>query len=70
LGLPGTAAAQIALLWGGILLAAFVIGIPMLIAVGVWLLIDAFRIPTLVEADANAKRTRIANEVSLTTRGE
>lgn len=62
--------AQLALLWGGLLLSAVLIGIPMVIAYFVWWVIDAFLINGLVEKDAAEKRARIRNEVSLTTRSE
>jgi len=70
LGAVGTAVAQIALLWGGLLLSAVLIGIPMLMAFGIWWVIDAFLIGGLVEQDATVKRARIINEVALTTRPE
>ncbi len=70
LGQPGTAAAQLGLLWGGVLLSAVFIGIPMVVAFFIWLLIDVFLIGGLVEADTTSKRTRIMNEVSLTTRAD
>lgn len=70
LGTTGAAVGQLVLFWGGILLSTLVIGIPMLIAFGIWWLIDAFLIGGLVEADANNKRSRIMNEVSLSTRAE
>jgi len=70
LGRPGTAAAQIALFWGGLLLSAVLIGIPMLIAFGVWWLVDGFLIGGMIEKDASDKRARIMTEVSLTTRAE
>lgn len=70
LGTPGLAAAQIALLWGGLILSAVFIGIPMVIAFAIWWCADAFMINGLIEKDAQNKRMRIINEVSLTTRSE
>jgi len=70
LGLPGTAAAQVALFWVGLLLSAVLIGVPLLIAFGVWWVIDAFLMSGLVEKDAATKRARIMNEVALTTRSD
>ena len=70
LGTPGVGAAQIALFWGGLLLSAVLVGIPMLIAFAIWWIIDAFLIGGLIEKDAAQKRARIINEVSLTTRAE
>ena len=66
LGSPGVGAAQVALIWGGLIASAVVIGIPFLIAGLVWVLVDAF----LIEKDAATKRARIINEVALTTRPE
>ncbi len=70
LGLAGTAAAQLALFWGGLMLSWAIIGIPMLIAFSIWWLIDAFLIGGMIESDASTKRSRIMNEVSITTRAE
>ncbi|MBS0562937.1 MAG: TM2 domain-containing protein [Proteobacteria bacterium] len=70
LGKPGVAAAQIAVIWGGLLLSVIYIGIPLLIAGAIWLIVDVFLIGGLVESDAATKRARITNEVSLTTRPE
>ena len=68
LGKTGSAVAQIVLFWGGCLLAGVIIGIPMLIAFGIWWIVDGFLIVGLVEQDAQEKRKRIVNEVALTTR--
>ncbi|MCF6306066.1 MAG: TM2 domain-containing protein [Rhodobacteraceae bacterium] len=68
LGYSGIAAAQLALIWGGVLLSAVVIGIPLLIAGFIWVFIDVFLIGGLIESDTNQKRARIANEVSLMTK--
>jgi TM2 domain-containing membrane protein YozV len=70
LGSPGTAAAQIALIWVGLLLSGIFIGIPLLIAGVGWWIVDLFLIGGLVQADTDGKRARIVNEVSLTTRAE
>ncbi len=70
LGSVGVGVAQLALLWGGLLLSAVVVGIPLVIAYFVWWVVDAFLIGGLVEKDAAEKRARIGNEVSLTTRSE
>jgi TM2 domain-containing membrane protein YozV len=70
LGSPGIAAAQIALFWGGLLLSAVLIGIPLLIVFGIWWIVDAFLINGLVAKDAAEKRARLMNEVALTTRAE
>jgi TM2 domain-containing membrane protein YozV len=70
LGSSGVGAAQVALIWGGLIASAVVIGIPFLIAGLVWVLVDAFLIGGLIEKDAATKRARIINEVALTTRPE
>ncbi|BBU55748.1 MULTISPECIES: TM2 domain-containing protein [Mameliella] len=70
LGRVGTAITQLILLWGGILLAYFIIGIPMLLAFVIWWIVDAFRIGPIIAQDAAAKRARIASEVALTTRAD
>ena len=55
LGLTGSAIALLVLWVGGWLLTPLLIGIPMLIAGGIWLFVDLFLIPGLVRA-ANAGR--------------
>ena len=45
-------------------IGAFIsIGAFFLIALAVWLLVDAFLIPGMIKADAQAKRLTIANEI-------
>lgn len=68
LGKTGSAVAQIILFWGGWLLAAFLIGIPMLLAFGIWWIVDGFLIVGLIAQDAQEKRKRIMTEVALTTK--
>jgi TM2 domain-containing membrane protein YozV len=70
LGTTTAAILQLILCWGGILLTAALIGIPMLIAFGIWWIVDAFLIGGMIQRDAETRRSRIANEVGLTTRGE
>lgn len=70
LGSPGIGATQLALIWGGLLLSAVVIGIPFLIVGLIWVIVDVFLIGGMVERDASTKRARIVNEVALTTRPE
>ncbi|MBD3679210.1 MAG: TM2 domain-containing protein [Rhodobacteraceae bacterium] len=67
LGQTGTAVAQLVLFWGGMLLAGLLIGIPMLIAFTIWWIVDAFLIGGLVRQHTDQSRSRIVNEVSLTT---
>ena len=48
----------------GIVTSAIFIGFFIVIAVGIWALIDAFLIPGIVARDQNEKRARIMSEVS------
>lgn len=65
LGKTGSAIAQLILVIGGVLLSAVIIGLPMLVVGGIWLLVDAFLILGLVSADQAVKRGRITAEVGL-----
>ncbi|MEJ1991097.1 MAG: TM2 domain-containing protein [Maritimibacter sp.] len=67
LGTTGAAIGQLILFWGGWVLSVVLVGIPMLIAWGIWWVVDGFRIGKLIEQDAAAKRSTITNEVALTT---
>ena len=67
LGKTASAMLMVFLFWGGLILSIVYIGFFMLIAFGVWILVDAFLIPGMIEQDANSKRARISNEVALTT---
>ncbi|MFH8248865.1 DUF2510 domain-containing protein [Microbacterium sp. B2969] len=55
LGLTASAIVFNILFWCGILLSPFVIGIPLVIACGIWWLVDLFLIPSLVRS-INATR--------------
>lgn len=68
LGTTGAAVGQLVLFWGGLFLSWALIGIPMLIAFGIWWIVDGFRMSSLIDHDSQQKRLRIVNEVSLTTR--
>ncbi|NOX74207.1 MAG: TM2 domain-containing protein [Alphaproteobacteria bacterium] len=70
LGRTGSAIAQLVLIWGGIFLLAVVVGIPMLVVAGIWLLVDVFLIGGMIDQDMSSKRARIVNEVSLTSGSE
>ena len=55
LGRTGSAVLLLCLWMGGWLLAAVLIGIPMIIAGGIWLLVDLFMLPSMVRQE-NANR--------------
>ena len=67
LGSTGVAITQLILIWLGALLSAVVIGIPMIVVGVIWVFIDAFLIPGMVARDAEAKRSRIMQEVAMHT---
>lgn len=54
LGLIGSAILFNVLWWGGWILAVLVVGIPMIIAAGIWWFVDLFLLPSLVR-NANAR---------------
>ena len=63
LGQTGTAIAQLILMIGGTVLTVVLIGIPMLAIGGVWLLVDLFLIPGLVERDTANRREALRHEI-------
>ncbi len=65
LGKTGSAVAQLILIVGGILLSAILVGVPMLIIGGIWILVDAFLILGMVAEDIATKRSRIIAEINL-----
>ncbi|GHE91983.1 hypothetical protein GCM10016455_09980 [Aliiroseovarius zhejiangensis] len=65
LGKTGSAVGQIILFVLGWLTVAFVVGFAFLIALGIWLLVDAFLIPGMIETDAKQKRVQISNELGV-----
>ena len=67
LGRTGSGIAQLVLTVLGWLTLMLGIGLVFLLAVGIWVLVDAFLIPGMIEADTAAKRTRISMDVGLTT---
>lgn len=54
LGLVGSAIVFNVLWWGGWILAGLAIGIPMMVAAGIWWFVDLFLLPSLVR-NANAR---------------
>lgn len=55
LGRTGSAVALLSIWWAGWLLAALIVGIPLIIAGGIWLLVDLFLLPSMVR-ETNAAR--------------
>ncbi|MFN3661738.1 NINE protein [Yoonia sp.] len=64
LGRMGTGFAILFLVWGGVLLSAILIGIPMLIIGGIWVLVDIFLLPSMVELDTQRLRATAAQEIN------
>lgn len=69
LGRTGGAVGMLLLFWVGVFTTVIFIGWILLLAYGIWWLIDAFLIPGMVESDRQAKRLQISNEVAVTTQG-
>lgn len=63
LGRTGTAVVQLALFVLGWLTLALVVGAFLLVAVGIWLVIDLFLIPGMINSDKIALRERITREL-------
>ena len=63
LGKTGSAVVMLILLVLGVILTAVYIGLLVLLALGIWLLVDAFLIPGMIEADSRQKRERISSEL-------
>lgn len=64
LGKAGSGAAILILLILGVFTSAIGIGLALLVAVGIWLLVDLFLIPGLVTSANDAKRQMIAGQVA------
>ena len=52
---------------GFLLLVVYFLGLILLIPVMIWLLVDAFLIPGIIDRDAKARRLAITQEISLLT---
>ena len=63
LGKTGSAVVMLIMLVLGVILTAVYIGLLVLLALGIWLLVDAFLIPGMIEADSRQKRERISSEL-------
>ncbi|MGX5773120.1 TM2 domain-containing protein, partial [Microbacterium trichothecenolyticum] len=64
LGLIGSAIVFNVLWWGGWILAGLVIGIPMMVAAGIWWFVDLFLLPSLVR-NANTRALAAARMTPL-----
>ncbi len=64
LGRTGSAIAMLALAVIGVLTFAVIIGIPLLLGVGIWALVDAFLIPGMIEQLTRDARAQISSEIS------
>ena len=67
LGRTGSGVAMLLLTILGLVLLAVYVGIFLLLALVIWLIVDIFLIPSIVEADSKAKRLMIANEIGIIT---
>ena len=67
LGKTGSAILWLILWWGGLFLSLILIGVVPLIIVGIWWIVDGFRIPTLIESDLDRKRSLLTSEVTATS---
>lgn len=67
LGRTGSAVGMLLLTIFGVLTAYFLIGIALLLAVGIWWILDAFLIPGIVTKQVEERRALIAAEIALTT---
>ncbi len=68
LGRTGSAVAMLLLTVGGLLLTAIGIGFALLLAVGIWALVDAFLIPGMVSAHKNQVRNDLLQRALLSGR--
>lgn len=66
LGKAGSAVVMLLLCWVGIFTSFLGIGLVLLAAFGIWWIVDAFLIPSIIDADRHAKRVTIANEIRAT----
>jgi len=65
LGKTGSAVLMLILFILGWVTLVVYIGAILLIAVGIWLLVDAFLIPGIITADSQAKRHQISTELAV-----
>ena len=69
LGRAGSAAIMLVLFILGWVTLAIFVGLFLLAAVGIWMLVDAFLIPGMIEQDAKQKRVAISNEIAAQSKG-
>jgi TM2 domain-containing membrane protein YozV len=67
IGKTGTAITQLLLLIFGFILMVAYVGILLLAALGIWLLVDAFLIPGMIEKSTTSARERIRAEIEATS---
>lgn len=67
LGKIGSAVGMLLLFWIGIFTTVLFIGWVLLLAYGIWWLVDAFLISGMVDGHRQAKRLQISNEIAVTT---
>lgn len=65
LGKTGSAVAMMLLTILGALTLVIYVGAFLLLAMAIWLLVDAFLIPGMIQADSQAKRLVISNEIGV-----
>lgn len=65
LGKTGSGVAILLLTLIGWFTIAFLIGFAFLLVVGIWLLVDLFLIPGMIESDQAARRRRIGHELNI-----
>jgi len=63
LGKTGTALVMLALFLIGVVTSVIYVGIFFILVVGIWVLVDAFLIPGMIEHHASGVRDRIASEI-------
>lgn len=65
LGRTGSAVAQLLLCILGWLTLVFVVGIVLLIVLGIWIIVDIFLVPGMIQAQRDAMRQRLTQEMLL-----
>jgi TM2 domain-containing membrane protein YozV len=68
LGRTGSAVAQLILLILGWLTFVFVVGIALLLVVGIWVIVDIFLVPGIVQAQKETMRQRLTQEMLFSDR--
>jgi TM2 domain-containing membrane protein YozV len=68
LGRTGSAVAQLILFILGWLTFVFVVGIALLLVVGIWVIVDIFLVPGIVQAQKETMRQRLTQEMLFSDR--